>query len=201
MCTVQSPSHLRTLLPQSESPMESLHSGQQHSCEASAQFIHLIIEGTHFFLDPWRGLVFCSLIKWSPRSFLHSNPDPQTVLNIGKCAWFSTVLFCFLWHCRLKTMLTVLLYVTYHLPRFTRLQENFLRHITNNQIGFNYFNVVHEKQTANEPDNPLSPNHVFMVKCPGSWIQCFLISPDRITIWSSGTSEWQRGKHSTQSLL
>lgn len=65
-------------------------------------------------------------------------------------------------------MLAFLLYITYRLYSFTRLQENSLRYSPNDQICFDYLNVVHEKQTTNEPDHPLGPNPVFLVRGPGS---------------------------------
>lgn len=40
--------------------------------------------------------------------------------------------------------------------------------------------MVGEKQTANKPDNHLSPNHVFVVRCPGSWISSSFFQPTKL---------------------
>lgn len=147
----------------------------------SEHSIHLIKEGTHFFSYHWRGLLFCPqsfFYSWSVffRPQVYSDSNLWIVLNIWKVC--STVLLCLLWHRRLQNMLT-LLYIISHLHSFTGLQED-LRHITNDPICFDYFSVVREKQTANKPDNHLSPNHVFVVRCPGSWISSSFFQPTKL---------------------
>ena len=64
-------------------------------------------------------------------------------------------------------------------------------------------------KTANELDNLffffqmilLSPNHMFMIRHPESWIQFFHLAAYKITIWCIATLEWQTGSHFTQISL
>lgn len=123
------------------------------------RFIYLVLERTYLFslLWPLEGICLsfsCEITSKLPLLMvciwpqMYSDSKLCTVLNLWKVCMISYRAVLFIVTLQTLHRLAFLLHIACHSFRCIRLQENFLRHSTNNWVCCDYLTVVQEKQNS-----------------------------------------------------